>query len=172
MTLRNLDIDRIYKAFSPAKEIQDPNLFAGRREEVRSGIKALLNRGGFIAIFGLRGVGKSSIAFQIKNIAEGDIRLPRMFAIQKLIPKKGFDYIVHYYKVDKFVKNVNDLLKRILFGDESNPSLFSLTKGGDRKLEEFRRIVNVEGSIKLQIIENPSPPPPFQHPHSIPCNPK
>jgi hypothetical protein len=32
MSVRDLDVDRIYKAFSPAKEIQDPNLFAGRRE--------------------------------------------------------------------------------------------------------------------------------------------
>lgn len=141
-----MDIDKIYRAFSPAKEIQDPKLFAGRRDEVRLGIMALLNRGGFLAVFGLRGVGKSSIALQIKNIAEGDVTLPKMLAIERLLPRRGFDFIVHYYKSDKFVKNVSDLFKRILFGDESNPSLFSLTKSGDRKLDEFRRVINVEGS--------------------------
>ena len=67
MELRDLDITRISEAFSPAREIEDPKLFAGRKEEVRAGIMALQNRGGFLSIFGLRGVGKSSIALQIKN---------------------------------------------------------------------------------------------------------
>ena len=31
-----------------------------------------MNRGGFVSIYGLRGVGKSSIAWQLKLIAEGD----------------------------------------------------------------------------------------------------
>ena len=149
MKLRNLDIDSIYGAFSPAKEIEDPMLFAGRKEEIRSGIMALMNRGGFISIFGLRGVGKSSIALQIKKIAEGDTTLPRILAQNKLLPKRGFDFIVHYYKSDKFIKNTANLFKRILFGDDSNPSLFSLTKAGDRKLEEFRRVVNIEGGAGL-----------------------
>ena len=142
-----LPIERIYSAFSPAKEISDPKLFAGRREEVRSGIMSLLNRGGFLAIYGLRGVGKSSIALQIKNIAEGDVTLPKILALENFLPKRGFNFLVHYYRIDRFIKNIGDLIKRILFGDENNPSLFSLTKAGDLKLEEFRRIVNLEGSV-------------------------
>ena len=47
MEFKDLDIDRIYRAFSPAKEISDPKLFAGRKEEIRAGITALHNRGGF-----------------------------------------------------------------------------------------------------------------------------
>ena len=54
MKLRDLDMDRISKAFSPAHEIVEPKLFAGRKEEVKSGIRALMNRGGFIAVHGLR----------------------------------------------------------------------------------------------------------------------
>jgi hypothetical protein len=137
MRTKQIDIERIFKAFSPAKEIHDPKLFAGRMEEVRSGIMSLLNPGGFLAIFGLRGVGKSSIALQIKNIAEGDITLPKILAVDKLLPKRGFNSIVHYYKVDKFVKNIGDLIKRILFGDEINPSLFALTKAGEKSLKNF-----------------------------------
>ncbi len=141
MSLHKLDIEKIYSAFSPAKEITEPQLFAGRREEIRSGILGLLNRGGFMAIYGLRGVGKSSIAIQIAKIAEGNTTLPKMMAMSNLLPRRGFNYIVHYYRSDTFVKNIGDLLKRILFGDENNPSLFSLTKAGDRKLEEFRRVI-------------------------------
>ncbi len=149
MGRRVLDIDKIYNAFSPAKEIADPKLFAGRQEEIRNGIHGLLNRGGFLAVYGLRGVGKSSIAIQISKIAEGDTTLPNMMGLSGLLPKRGFDFIVHYYRSDTFIKDIGDLLKRILFGDENNPSLFSLTKAGDRRLEEFRRVVNVEGSAGL-----------------------
>jgi hypothetical protein len=34
----------------------------------------------------------------------------------------------------------------MLFGDDDNPSLFSLTKSGDKRLEEFRKTVQVDGS--------------------------
>jgi len=146
MSLSDLDIAKIYEAFSPAQEIAKPELFAGRREEIRSGINSLLNRGGFLAIYGLRGVGKSSIAMQIKNIAEGSVVLPKILGLQQSLPKRGFGFIVHYYKVDSFVKNITDLVRRITFGDENNQSLFSLTKAGDKKLEEFKRTIKAEGS--------------------------
>ncbi len=68
MDLRKLDIDKIYSAFSPAKEISDPKLFAGRREEIRNGILGLLNCGGFLAIYGLRSVGKSSIVYRFRRL--------------------------------------------------------------------------------------------------------
>jgi energy-coupling factor transporter ATP-binding protein EcfA2 len=147
MKLKDLDADRIHRAFSPAKEISDPKLFAGRKAEIRSGINALLNRGGFLAVFGLRGVGKSSVALQLKAIAEGNTELPRMLALHRLLPRKGFNFIVQYYKSDGFVKNTGDLFKRVLFGDDANPSLFDLTKSGDKKLEQFKRTVKAEGSL-------------------------
>lgn len=71
MRFESLDIGKIQTAFSPAREIEDPKLFVGRGEEIKNAILAIQNPGGFIAIFGLRGVGKSSIANQLKLIAEG-----------------------------------------------------------------------------------------------------
>jgi hypothetical protein len=141
----DLDVGRVHAAFSPAQEIQDPQLFVGRQTEVEKGIAALLNPGGFLAIFGLRGVGKSSIAYQLKLIAEGNTEVPNLLKLQRLLPRKSFNFLVHYVRVDKFVKNCGDLFKRVLFGDDSNPSLFSLTRAGDKKLDEFKRVVSVEG---------------------------
>lgn len=141
----SLDIQKIYHAFSPSQEITDPTLFVGRNKEIETGISALHNRGGFLSVFGLRGVGKSSIAYQIKLIAQGDNRLPNMQAKDKLLPKNGFNYHVHYIRCDQFVKNINDLLKRVLFGDDDNPSLFSLTKTGDRKIKELKKSLEATG---------------------------
>jgi len=141
-----IDTRRIHSAFSPAREILDPKLFVGRNEEVSKAIHALLNPGSFIAITGLRGVGKSSFAHQIKLIAEGDKTLAMALKLERSLPKKDFNFIVHYYKSDGFVDNISDLFKRMLFGDNDNPSLFTLTKSGDKKLAEFKKTVGVEGS--------------------------
>jgi hypothetical protein len=147
--LKNLDIQKIQKAFSPAMEIQDPHLFVGRKQEVQSGMTALLNPGGFLAIFGLRGVGKTSIAYQIKLIAEGNRVLPGIFHLEQLIPRRGFNFIVHYVRCDGFIKNIGDLLRRLMFGDEANPSLFSITKLGDRRLKEFSRTMESQGGFNF-----------------------
>lgn len=151
MRPKDLDIDRISRAFSPSTEIDNPELFAGRKEEIKAGIRALVNRGGFLAIHGLRGVGKSSIAVQIKLIAEGDTRLVKMLNLERLMPKRGFNFIVRYFKTDTFIKSSADLLKRILFGDDKNSSLFSLTKAGDRRLEEFKKVSSFGGEIGIGI---------------------
>jgi len=147
MKFENLDIEAINMAFSPAREIELPTHFVGRPDEISKGIEALSNRGGFLAVYGLRGVGKSSIARQLCRIAEGDITLPRALAVEKLVPSRGFNYAVHYFQCDKFVSNVKGLLKRLLFGDEGNSSLFSLTHAGDRQLTEFKNTIAAQGGV-------------------------
>ena len=145
MEIAQLDIDRIHHAFSPAREICDPHLFVGRQQEIEAGLGSLMNRGGFMAIIGPRGVGKSTLGCQIKLIAEGETALPHMIGLDRLLPRRGFEYHVHYVKCDGFVHNIPDLLKRICFGDDHNPSLFSITRSGEKRLKEFRRTVNAEG---------------------------
>jgi hypothetical protein len=144
--ISQLRVETIHQAFSPAKEIHDPRLFVGRIDEVNAGIHALLNPGGFLSIFGLRGVGKSSVAYQISLIAQGNTELPKLLRMDRLLPSKGFNYLVHYRRCDGFVKDVPGLITRLLYDDESNKSLFSLTKAGARQLTEFKRVLGVEGS--------------------------
>lgn len=145
----DLDLRKISSAFSPSLEIKDPRSFVGRYTEVRSVISALSNPGSFLAIFGLRGVGKSSMGAQIALIAEGSRVLPEALSLDRLLPKKGFNFTVHCYRCDGFTRTTPDLIKRILFGDDENPSLFSLTKSGDRRLAEFKRTVGIEGGTNF-----------------------
>lgn len=147
--IKELTFDRVNRAFSPAKEIQDPKLFAGRTNEIREGIEGLMNSGGLLGVYGLRGVGKSSIAYQLKLIAEGDTTLPKELKLDRYIPEKNFNYIVHYVQCDSFVTNTVQLLARLVYGDDTNPSLFSLTKTGERKSESIKRIVKGGGSAGI-----------------------
>ncbi len=152
MRINDLDIDQIHAAFSPASAIDDPEMFVGRSEQIKKGILSLSNPGGLICIHGVRGIGKSSVARQVKVIAEGGESskiLPNHLRLSRFLPKKEPEYIVHYIHCDSFVTNIESLVRRILFGDENCPSLFSLTKSGDKKLLEVKKTMGLEGGTSL-----------------------
>jgi len=152
MSVYKLDIQKIQTAFSPAQEIETPDLFVGRREEIVKGTLALSNQGGFLCIFGLRGVGKSSLASQLKLIAEGNKELPNMLSLQRFLPAGGLNYLVQYVRCDDYVRDIVDLVKRISFGDERNPSLFSYTKAGDHYLDSYKQVFSTEAEANASMI--------------------
>lgn len=133
-----LDITDINNAFSPTHEINDPNKFIGRYEEIESLILGLSTESSFLSIFGLRGIGKSSIARQIKLIAEGDNTLPKELGLDYLLPKKGFDFMVHLVSCDDFIINIRALIARILLGDDQNDSIFSRNKNGNKRAISYK----------------------------------
>jgi hypothetical protein len=133
-----LDITDINNAFSPTHEISDPTKFVGRYEEVESLVLGLTTESSFLSIFGLRGIGKSSIAKQIKLIAEGDKVLTKILNLEYLLPKKGFNFMVHLVSCDEFIPDITSLIKRILLGDDVNDSIFSHNKNGDKRVKSFK----------------------------------
>ena len=133
-----LDITDINNAFSPTQEINDPSKFVGRYEEIESLVLGLTTESSFLSIFGLRGIGKSSIAQQIKLIAEGDKTLIKILSLEYLIPKKGFNFMVHLVSCDDFIPDITSLIKRILLGDDVNDSIFSHNKNGDKRVKSFK----------------------------------
>lgn len=148
-----MEFDQIKNAFFPASEITDPEFFVGRKDEVKESLLGLNEESSFLAIYGLRGVGKSSIAQQIKNVSQGDKTLIRMHDLEKFLPRKGFNYLTHFVSCDSYVKDINTLIKRIMFGDDENPSLLSLTKEGSKKAEEIRKSAEGGGAINLMGVE-------------------
>lgn len=70
--MEEVTVEQIENAFIPAKEISDPNKFAGRGQKIRDCYLALISEGTNLAIIGSRGIGKSSLARQIINIAQGN----------------------------------------------------------------------------------------------------
>lgn len=57
--------------------IRDPSRFVGRTGLIRNCITALNSRLGLIAVYGKRGVGKSSLLRQIQQMALGDYQLAK-----------------------------------------------------------------------------------------------
>jgi len=109
--MSTIGIAQIENAFLPSKEIDTAEKFAGRRKQVEQAYLALYAAGANITIIGNRGIGKSSLARQIINIASGNNDL-----LKKLeIPHDGkMDFLTIYFACGGAVKTFQDLLFRLL----------------------------------------------------------
>lgn len=101
----------ILNAFQPAKEITDPKKFSGRKNQVEKGTQLLI-AGDHAFIYGLRGIGKSSITRQLKLIASGDFSL--LSSLDSDLKDEKLDYATCYLARDESINNINQLLYRIL----------------------------------------------------------
>lgn len=110
----------------------------------------------------MRGVGKSSVAKQIKLIASGEDELVRLITeknkknkqyfnvhLEKFIPNGGFNFLTRYHTCDSSISDVSDLVKRLILGDDKNPSLFQYTSTGDKRVEKIVETFKAEGSVSL-----------------------
>jgi CspA family cold shock protein len=57
--------------FTPHQPVTDPTKFAGRRDPLRNAVDAIFNRKG-VFVNGARGIGKTSLANQLKYLAQGE----------------------------------------------------------------------------------------------------
>lgn len=100
-----------HNAFTPAKEVQDIDRFAGRGRELDALSAALQSDGSQLVLYGQRGIGKSSLARVLSRLATGDkevvARLPTK-------PFVDFDYVPIYFPCDDSVTSIDRLLVRLM----------------------------------------------------------
>lgn len=105
----------IENAFLPAKEITDPERFAGRKGEVENLAYALVSAGTNIAIIGNRGIGKSSLARQLINFATGNNDLLSRLGVDKGVDG---DFLTIYFACGKSITSHEELLEKLLTNKE------------------------------------------------------
>jgi len=81
--------------------IRDPKRFVGRKDLIRDCVKSLNAPSGLIAIYGRRGVGKSSLLRQLQQIALGDYTLPKSAGLSEEVPSRPRRYLTVYYSCDR-----------------------------------------------------------------------
>jgi len=111
LTPKRPTISQVENAFQPAKEVSDPEKFAGRRDAVQQAYYGLIGEGSHIAVVGNRGIGKTSLARQISNLAVGDNDL---LAKLGLAHDRKLDFLAVYFTCGESVKSSRDLLERLL----------------------------------------------------------
>lgn len=106
--------------------IKDPNRFVGRSILIRDSIAALNSSLGLIAIYGRRGVGKSSLTRQIQALANGNYELFRRAGLFHLLPEKPRKYYTVYYQCNSMISNAADLLARLCNDTNAEDGLLRL----------------------------------------------
>lgn len=133
--------------------IKNPNRFIGRTDLIIKCMNALNTPLNLIAIYGKRGVGKSSLARQIQQIAIGDYTLPKKAGLTHLIPSKQRKYLTVYYTCDSMISDIKELLSRLLNDQNQEDGLLRLVPDDGKELVEFERVTEIEGGTDLKLIK-------------------
>lgn len=103
-----------HNAFTPAKEVQDIDRFAGRGRELSALSSALQSDGAQLVLYGQRGIGKSSLARVLSQLATGDKEVVARLPVKPFVT---FDYVPIYLACDDSVTSIDRLLVRLLTDD-------------------------------------------------------
>jgi Cdc6-like AAA superfamily ATPase len=101
-------------AFTPASAIETPKLFCGRENEIVRGLKALRSAGASLCVYGMRGVGKSSLAKQLMLVGAGLSDLTEMTNRSDLFDPQLFRMPNVYFACDATINNAEDLFRKLL----------------------------------------------------------
>jgi Cdc6-like AAA superfamily ATPase len=131
--------------------ITDPHRFVGRADLIQESIKALNSSLGLIAIYGKRGVGKSSLTRQIQALANGNYELVRKAGLSHLLPLKPRRYYTVYYACDSIIAGAQDLVARLCNDTNEEDGLLRLVPDRGKQLTEFSRTAENSMGLDLKI---------------------
>ena len=132
--------------------IKDHKRFVGRTELIRSCVQALNSPMSLIAIYGKRGVGKSSLLRQIQQMALGDYTLVKQAGLTHEIPSTPRTYLTVYYTCDSLIKHGEDLIGRLCNDQDDEDGLLRLVPDDGKEIVEFSRTKEVSGGADLKVI--------------------
>jgi Cdc6-like AAA superfamily ATPase len=135
-----------------ADVIRDPTRFVGRTDLIRDCISALNAATGLIAVFGKRGVGKSSLLRQIQQMALGDYWLAKRAGLTHQIPGRARTYLTVYYTCDSMIKDGRDLLSRLCNDQSADDGLLRLVPNDGKEIVEFTRSKEVSAGADLKVV--------------------
>lgn len=132
--------------------IRDPARFVGRGPQLLDCMKAVNTPLSLIAVYGKRGVGKSSLMRQVQQMALGDYTLAKYAGLHTHIPEKPRRYLTVYYTCDAMIKGGADLLTRLCNDQNEEDGLLRLVPNDGKELTEFERVKEVSGGADLKVV--------------------
>ena len=133
--------------------IRDPKRFVGRHDLIERSIHALNTASGIIAVYGKRGVGKSSLMRQVQQMANGDYLLAYQAGLGHLVPERPRKYYTVYYSSDSAVTNMTDLIVRLCNDTDPEDGLLRLIPDHGKELMEFSRSGEQTLGLDLKLIQ-------------------
>lgn len=132
--------------------IRDPSRFVGRIDLIRDCLDALNSPLGLIAVYGKRGVGKSSLLRQIQQMALGDYTLAKQAGLEAEVPEHPRTYLTVYYACDSLISSGETLLNRMCNDQGDEDGLLRLVPNDGKELVEFSRTKEVHGGADLKVV--------------------
>lgn len=132
--------------------IKDPKRFVGRGDLLRDALRALNSKHGLIAVYGKRGVGKSSLVRQLQQLALGDYQLLQEAGLYHLVPERPRTYLTVYYQCDSAIQNAEGLLRRLTNDQDAEDGLLRLVPNDGKELIEFTRTRGVNAGADLKVV--------------------
>ncbi|MGH9198858.1 MAG: AAA family ATPase, partial [Acidimicrobiia bacterium] len=142
-----LDVGRV---FTPAVPVSDDDLFAGRIDEIRRLVDAINQRGQHAAIFGDRGVGKTSLANIISSKLKGTAPV--------IAPHATCNTTDDFASLWRVVLSNIDLIEKKRTAGFQNLTLFEETRsaaqviGHDVSPDDLRRLFSLIGEGRILIV--------------------
>lgn len=135
-----------------ADVIRETERFVGRSAEVQSCIRAINNPLGLIAVYGKRGVGKSSILRQLQQMALGDYSIAQKAGVFHEVPQEPRKYLTVYYQCDAMIRDTPALLSRLCNDQDDEDGLLRLIPNEGKEIVEFTRTKEVSGGADLKVV--------------------
>ncbi|MFI4853074.1 MAG: hypothetical protein ACIAZJ_28510 [Gimesia chilikensis] len=132
--------------------ITDPNRFVGRKDLIRSCIQALNSPNSLIAIYGKRGVGKSSLLRQVQQMALGDYTLATNAGLHHEIPSKPRQYLTVFYTCDSLIDSGETLVSRLCNDQDDIDGLLRLVPHEGKEIIEFNRAKEASAGADLKVV--------------------
>jgi len=104
----------LMNAFRPAQSVSEPEFFAGRAKQVAELTDALHVIGSTPLIYGDRGLGKTSLAIQMRYIAEGAVALLDALNIQDRAFNQTERYIPFFVTCMDSTQNFDGLVQQLI----------------------------------------------------------
>jgi Cdc6-like AAA superfamily ATPase len=133
--------------------IRDPRRFVGRADLIQSCMNALNAKEGVIAVYGKRGVGKSSLVRQLQQMANGNYDIAQRAGLAHLIPAKPRRYYTVYYACDARITNTDDLVRRLCNDTDPEDGLLRLVPDAGKELVEFSRSDEASVGMDLKVLQ-------------------
>lgn len=132
--------------------ITDSKRFVGRVDLIRACMQALNSPTSLLAIYGKRGVGKSSLLRQVQQMALGDYTLATNAGLHHEIPKKPRKYLTVFYTCDSIIHSGEALVSRLCNDQNEEDGLLRLVPDEGKEIVEFSRAKEVSAGADLKVI--------------------
>lgn len=148
----------INKLFLPSKAIRTENseVFVGRQDVISEAIEAVSIAGSTLLIYGERGIGKTSFAWQISNILSGQNNIIGNNKVFKSDPAFNSYYTV-WLECKEYMYNIEGVILHLLnndihFENELEKNLFNLFPEVFKN-ENIKNVIKETSTIDLKIFK-------------------